>query len=66
VMIRRSQVFGARQPAYESGGIVNQHRQMLRADPEVCTAIVEMDERDVRVGAVARNAGTRGIGHGTP
>jgi hypothetical protein len=27
---------------------------------------VEMDERDVRVGAVARNAGTRGVGHGTP
>jgi hypothetical protein len=27
---------------------------------------VKMDERDVCVGAVARNAGTRGIGHGTP
>jgi hypothetical protein len=40
VMIRRSQVFGARQPVCELGGIVNQHRQMLRADPQVGTAIV--------------------------
>jgi len=46
-MIRRPELLGAGQFADELGGVVDQHGEMLRADPVLATAVFEPQERDL-------------------
>ena len=59
--IRRLQSFCARQDADEPGRVVNEHRQMLRADADCRSAVFEREQR--RYIGVALTEKTGRLGH---
>jgi hypothetical protein len=59
-------MFSAGQRADQTLRVVNQHRKMLRANPEIVAAILEMNEWGLGVAPVARETGSRALRHGYP
>jgi hypothetical protein len=63
IVIRRLPGFNTRQIRRQLSRLVDQDRQVLRADPMLLGAELEQDERDFVAGALAIQADWRLFGH---